>query len=119
MIQRELFVEGQLTGSALSKAAELVEDFLPDRAWSFLEDWECIFKLPPNPGDSFTVRRNRLLSFLKANEGYTVGGVKNALTSTFDLLASQIEILEFNNVLTDDFAVGISDFWQQVPTVTR
>ncbi len=115
LVQRELFVEGQLTGSVLSKAAELVEDFLPDRAWSFLTDWEDIFSLPPNPGDTLATRRNRILSFLKANEGHTIDGVKNALVPTFDLLASQIEILEFTETLEDGFTTAISDFWQQVP----
>ena len=115
IVQRELFVEGQLTGSVLSKAAELLEDFLPDRAWSFLPDWERILRLPPNPGDTVAVRRNRLLSFLMANEGHTVEGVKNALTATFDLLASQIEILEFTETLEDGFASQIADFWQQEP----
>lgn len=112
-IQSELAVEGQITGLVLSKAAELVEDFLPDRAWSSLADWESVLRLPPNPGDTLATRRNRLLSFLKANEGHTIGGVKNALVPTFDLLASQIEILEFTEILEDGFLTGIADFWAQ------
>lgn len=112
-IQSELVVEGQITGRVLSKAAELVEDFLPDRAWSSLADWERVLRLPPNPGDTLAARRNRLLSFLKANEGHTIGGVKNALVPTFDLLASQIEILEFTEILEDGFLTGIADFWAQ------
>ena len=36
-LQRELAVQGDGLGVAWSKAAELRDDFLPDRAWSFLD----------------------------------------------------------------------------------
>jgi hypothetical protein len=115
VIQRELFVDGQMWGRVKGKAAEMSDDFLPDRAWYSLTDWENVFALPPNPGDSVGPRRNRILSFLRAAHGHQVQTVKDAVAAPFDIDASNVEILEFTEILEDDFATGIKAFWQQVP----
>ena len=115
IIQREFKVEGAMLGGSASKIAELLEDFLPDRAWSFLDRWETVLGLTPGPADTVSVRRNRLLSFLRTVEGFSVDGIKNALEATFDLDATDIEILEFSNTTLDDFATGLSDYFQSIP----
>lgn len=112
IVQREFFIEGQGWGVVLGKIAELREDFLPDRAWFSLEDWERIMALPPNPSDTLTQRRNRILSALRTIEGHSIGGLQNALTEVFDLDADDIEILEFDHFLLDDFAIALAAFWQ-------
>lgn len=114
VIQLELFVEGQVFGVTLSKIAEFREDLLPDRAWSTLEDWEEMTGLPPKAADSIEVRRNRILSFLRAVQGYTVQNVKDALEATFDLDESDIEIVEYSHFQTDGFATVIDPFWQEI-----
>ena len=112
IVQRELFIEGVGWGVVLGKIAELREDFLPDRAWFSLADWERIMALPPNPGDTLAQRRNRILSALRTIEGHSIGGLQNALTEVFDLDADDIEILEFDHFLLDDFATALAAFWQ-------
>jgi len=114
-IQKELFVDGQAWGRVKGKIAEMNDDFLPDRAWFSLSDWENVLALPPNPGDSFGPRRNRILSFFRAAKGHQIQPIKDALAAPFDIQPSQVEVLEFTELLEDDFTAKIADFWQQVP----
>jgi hypothetical protein len=111
-VQQELAVEGDAVGKAFSKLEELREDYSPERAWSLLDDWERICKLPPKLVDSVEVRRNRVLSFLRKVEGYSVEGVKDLLSAALDLDPSLIQILEYTNTWTDEFDT-IASWWTQ------
>lgn len=116
-VQRELFVEAQLYAQVASKIAEMREDFLPDRAWSFLERWETVLGLLPNPHDTLATRRNRLLSALRTVEGYSIQGVQNALAAAFELESTQVQVCENSHTLTETFlsASGVPDTMFQVP----
>jgi hypothetical protein len=115
-IQRWLQNEGAALAEALSKLAELREDFYPGRAWSKLADWERVTKLFPKPGDSIATRRNRVLAHLQTQHGFSVAAVKLALEGPFALASDDIEILEYENLVEDDFAAaGISDIWIDSP----
>lgn len=116
IFQRELFVEAQMFADVVRKLAELREDFLPDRAWSELDSWETLLALPPAPGDTLAERRNRLLTALRATRGLSKPAITAALTAVFGLTSAQIQILEFDHLLTDDFATALADFWQQIDT---
>jgi len=113
-VQRELAVEGDALGWMMAKMQELREDFSPARAWSVLEDWERITGLPPKLLDTVEVRRNRVLSFLRKVHGFHADGVAEALAAAFDLDAEDVEILEYSNRWSDDFATAIADFWQVI-----
>lgn len=113
-IQRELMVFGDGLGKALAKVAELGEDTLPDRAWSMLERWEAIAGLPPKYTDSYAVRRARLISFFSIVHGYSSSGVQTALAEVMDTAAANIEILNYTNEYTDDFATALADYWNEV-----
>lgn len=110
-IQRELSVEGDAIGEALSLLEQLREDFSPARAWALLEDWERVTSLPPKLLDTLETRRARVLSFLRKVQGFTVDGVKDALAAAFDLAAGDVQVLEYQNRYSDDFAAGPASRW--------
>jgi hypothetical protein len=111
IVQREIFVEAMMFGLCASKIAELHEDFLPDRAWSFLDRWERVLGLIPLPHATLSERRNALLSFLRTVQGFNKPGITDALEPTFDLDEADIEILEYSHFLTDDFTTAIGTMW--------
>lgn len=115
IVQRELSTEAQMFAVVASKIAELRDDFLPDRAWSFLDRWETVLGLAPRPSDTLAERRNRLLSFLRTVEGFSLPGVKQALEPTFDLDSADIAIVEFEPEIADDFATVLGDYWHSHP----
>lgn len=112
-IQRELAIDGDALGLALAKLEELRTDFSPARAWSMLDDWERICRLPPKLLDTVETRRNRVLSFLRKVHGHSVPGVQEALAAAMDLDPDQVEVLEYVNLWTDDFATAVASWWRQ------
>jgi len=114
VIQRELMVEGDGLGQVRSKIAELGTDGLPDRAWSLLSRWETITGLQPKWGDSYAVRRARIISFLSTVHGYSETSVKLALEEVLDLDSDDIEILNYTNLYEDDFTTAHEDWLQEM-----
>jgi hypothetical protein len=103
-VQRWFGAAGDGLGIALSNAETLREDFLPDRAWGpALTRWESITGLSPAPTDSIAVRRTRVLGFLSRILGYTVADIKLSLEPLFGLDSSDIDIIEYDALRTDDF----------------
>ena len=115
IFQRELFADAQMFALLTSKIAEISEDFLPDRAWSFLEPWETVLDIPPLPNDTLAQRRNRLLSFLRTIQGFSVPKVQLALEPTMALDADDIQILENTNEILDTFDTATSNYFQEIP----
>lgn len=115
-IQRELRVEAEGMAYGLSKAAELEEDFLPDRAWSALGRWEKLVGLAVLSTDTFSTRRARVVAHLRKVHGYTRSEIVKALVGPLALTEAQIEIIETSNQLNEEFTGGtIAPFWTQEP----
>jgi hypothetical protein len=113
-IQAELIVEGDGLGAFYSKNQELREDYAPDRAWSMLEDWERVCRLPPGPLDTTETRRNRIVSYLRTCHGYAEPDIKTALADVLDIASDDLEILNYTNRYVDAFATALADYWLEV-----
>lgn len=99
---------GQALGVAIAKVEELRATWLPQTAYSErLAQWESILEVVPKPLDSLDVRRNRVVALEQREAGYSVPTIKLALEEPFALASADIEILEFTNTVTDDFATAI------------
>jgi hypothetical protein len=104
-VQRWIAAEGDGLGAVLSAAARLREDFLPDRAYgAALEYWERLTGNAPMPSDTISERRDRVVGFLSRVLGYQLDDLKHSLETLFGLDSSQIEILEYDGLRTDDFS---------------
>jgi hypothetical protein len=112
IIQRELMVEGDALAIAFALLEELREDAYPERAWSLLEDWERITRLPPKLLDTTETRRARVLGFLQKVQGYNLPAIADALAGVFDLAVGDVELLEYTNVHEDDFATAVAAWWR-------
>lgn len=104
-IQRELAVEGMALGYAKSLARRLRFFFLPDKAFGeVLAHWERLLGISPKPGESIAKRRARILGITNTARGYAVEDVQFELAEAFGLDAADVDILEFDNVESLDFA---------------
>jgi len=78
---------------------------LPDAApLGVIERWERICGLSAKPRDSLDVRRARLVGFLSREEGFRRAAIQEALAGVVGLAPEDVEIVEFSNTQTDDFA---------------
>jgi hypothetical protein len=116
-IQEEIAVEGDGLGYFYSANQEMREDYFPDRAWSMLEDWERVCRLPPRALDTYETRRNRIVGYLRQAHGYAAEDVQRALADVLDLTAAQVEILNYTNKYEDEFATALADFWTEISPV--
>jgi hypothetical protein len=114
-IQRFFRVAGDALGQAWSAAAQVLEDFLPDRAWSFLDRWEAVLRLQSKATDSVQTRRSRVIAFMRKVHGYSRAKVLDALVEMLDVTsASDLSIVENSNTWLDDFSgSSIGGRWQQ------
>lgn len=109
-VQRELAVEGQALGHAKSLALRLREYFLPDRAWGeYLEFWERMLAVQPQPSDHIQKRRDRVLALLGTQRGYTLADVRTQLAEPFGLDEVDVGILEYDNDYVQPFAAHPGD----------
>lgn len=115
-IQRELALEGDALGWALSLAEELREDALPDRAWSTLDRWEAVTALAPLGTDSIETRRSRVVGFLRAVQGYGVDRVPVALSGLLAAPPEALEILEYDSRFDVDLSYPVLPLNLQVDT---
>lgn len=115
-IQRELRVEAEGMAWGLSKAAELEEDFLPDRAWSSLSRWESVTGRSALSIDSFPTRRARVIAHLRKVHGFQRSEIVKALVGPLALTEAQIELIETSNQLNEEFNGGTiaPSWWQEV-----
>jgi uncharacterized protein YmfQ (DUF2313 family) len=102
-IQRELMVQGDGIGLAWSKLTELLEDHLPDRAWSQLERWEAALQVPHVPTDSIAERRQRLVAFLAQVHGYSRDSILKYIAPLTGLDPEDLQLIEIENVIEDVF----------------
>lgn len=113
-IQRELMVAGDGLGHAASKLAELDEDFLPDRAWSFLDRWEEVTRLAPRADDTIAQRRERVVGFLRKIHGYNRDEIRTAIFQLLRLTSTQVAISEVSNRFDDSFLTSpLGPAWHQ------
>lgn len=106
-IQRELAGEGRALGHAKAVARRRREYGLPDRAWGdVLERWESILGRPARAGDSIADRRASLLEVTQNLRGLNPAEIKLQLEESFDLAGASIQILEYDNDLTETFTSG-------------
>lgn len=111
---QQLFqVAGDALGVAWAKGAEMLDDFLPDRAWSFLDRWESVTRLAPTPGDSITTRRERVVGFLRRVQGFTRDQIVEAVVQLLDALTTDLQFLEASNIWLDEFpGVALDARWR-------
>lgn len=113
-------IAGQALGFGAATTERLRSLFLPDRATlERIGRWEKICGLSPKPNDSLDVRRARVVSYLAREEGMSLPAMRTCFAEIIDLEADDVQILEFTNAVTDDFAtldplrwlVGSSGTW--------
>lgn len=111
-IGKKAKIVAQLLGMAVAGAEEIRALILPDAGpLEIVARWESILDLSARPGDSLDRRRARILGFLAREEGFDVPTVQQALSEPMDLDPADIQILEFTNTVTDDFATTIGSQW--------
>lgn len=113
-IQIEITVEGGGLGRAYGKNQELREDYIPDRAWSMVEDHERVCRLAPGGLDTLETRRARITSYLRTAHGYAEADIQKALAPVLDLDESQIEILSYTNRYEDAFTTSFGEWWSEI-----
>jgi len=106
-------VVGELLGYAIAKIEELRANFLPDQAYvDIIARWEGVLKLSAKPNDSLDTRRARVIAFLSRLRGYSVPAIQQVLTELLGVAPSQIQILQFSNLITDTLATLNTQRWQ-------
>jgi hypothetical protein len=106
-VQKETRWIGNALGFA-SAQAENLRNTLPDRAYgSVLESWEGFTKQAPKPGDSVDTRRARVVARLRRTEGVSIPGLEAALIELIDTDPANLQILAFDQTVTDDFSAGL------------
>lgn len=104
-IGRHVRCAGEALGMAIAGTEELRAMHLPDAATlDNIPRWEKICGLTARPIDSLDVRRARVVGFLAREEGFALPRIRGALAEPLAIDADDIEILEYTNVVTDDFA---------------
>lgn len=115
---QQLFqVAGDALGVAWAHGAEMLDDFLPDRAWSFLDRWEQVTRLAPTPGDSIATRRARVVGFLRRVQGFTRDQILEAVLQLLDAAAEDLQFIESSNIWLDDFpGAALTARWRDETT---
>jgi len=113
-VQRELMLLGDALGQAWAKAAEIGDDFLPDRAWSFLDRWVALTRLPTALADSIDTIRARVVGFLRKVHGYNRDEILEAVLDLLDATAAQLQVVRKSQYFTEAFAgVAPAALWTQ------
>lgn len=107
-------VVGEVLGFVVSRVEEARENWLPDRSYTtHLSRWERMYGASPKSFDSLDTRRDRVMSLASRENGYAEPNIQEAMAEVLDLASASVEVLNFSNTVTDDFAEGIRDrFWQ-------
>ena len=108
-------IAGQAVGLGLAKIEELRANWLPDRAYQGeIERWEKFLGISPGAADSLDARRDRCVRYLQRDNGYAVAQLQEVLSEPLDLAASDVQILQFSNTITDAFATLEAERWHAV-----
>ena len=109
-IQRLLRFAGQALGFAAARGEQL-RDLLPDRAYGdVLERWERMAGLPTLGLASVEARRVRVIAHLR-RKGWTRDNIFDAVAVLLDCDAADLELDNFSNTYTDDFASIRAERW--------
>jgi hypothetical protein len=106
-IQRLFAVAGDALAGAWSLAAQMLDDYLPDRAWAFLDRWEGVTRLQPKANDSIAQRRLRVVTFMRKVHGYTRDKILDGLVDLLDVASTaDLLFIENHNTWRDNFNPG-------------
>lgn len=116
-IQRFFKVAGDGLATAWAKAGELLDDFLPDRAWSLLDRWESVLRLSSKYGDTIEARRARVIAFIRKVHGYSKAQILEGLVELLDVAhTTDLEFIEKDNFWSDPFTAGsLASRWLREP----
>jgi hypothetical protein len=94
-IQRLMNLAGQALGYAAAQVENL-RNLLPDRAYGdALAQWEGVVAEPPKALDSVDTRRARVLGHLRQRAGFSLDGMKAAISGLVATPTSNLEVLTF------------------------
>ncbi len=111
-VGRLMKASGQAVGYATSKAHELRETFLPDRAYKdTIGRWEKIVGLQRREQLALDTRRDRVVSRLQLENGYSPPKIRALLATPFDVDEADVNIIEFSPTITDDFTTLETERW--------
>ena len=110
-------VAGHGAGLVAAHADELLQNWLPDRTYADqLTRWETLYGIAARSVESLDIRRERVLGFIRRENGYSVDKVKTALEGLLALPSADIEIMEFSNTITEDFTTLDALRWDTAGT---
>lgn len=104
-VQQEIAVEAGVAAIARNRARRLLDYGLPDKAWGAdLERWEALKRIRPLPSADVASRRQAVVDAFQTKRGFKVADVKAQLEEAFGLDSADIEIVEYENGIREDFA---------------
>jgi hypothetical protein len=110
---------GELVGYAVAKAEELRANFLPDQAYQdVIARWEGVLKIASKPRDSLDSRRTRVIAFLSRLRGYSIPAIQQILSGPLDCDTSDVQILQYSNLITDALSSLNAQRWSAGPAGT-
>lgn len=113
--QRETRIWGNALGYAAAQAENL-RNLIPSRAYGEpLEEWEDVTKQAPKPGDSTDTRQARVVARLRRTEGVSIPGVKAALKDLAGTVPENLEVLAFDQTITETWETIRTARWQAEP----
>lgn len=115
-VRKESAVWGDVFGYAAAQAENVRANVMPDRAYGdILARWEAITKQAPKLGDSTDIRRARVLGRLAQHAGIAIEGLDAALAPLVDTDVANLEIMAFDQTITDAFAALATQRWWAEP----
>lgn len=97
-------VVGQGNGLVVAEAEELRALWLPPVAvLEAAAEWEKGLKLSTKPRDSLDQRRARLVAYGSRLQGFSIPAILQAVAPLLAATTEQLEVLEYDNVVTDNF----------------
>lgn len=97
-------VVGQAHGTVVAEAEELRAMWLPPVATlESARAWEAGLKLSTKPRDSLDQRRARLIAYGSRLQGFSIPAVLQAVAPLLAATPDQLEVLEYDNIVTDGF----------------
>lgn len=107
---------GQGLGVAAAKTDEVARTFLPDRSSeAAIVRWESLLGVAPRGADRLQTRRDRVVGLLQRENGYSVPKIQEALATSFDQAAVDVDIVEFTAEVADTFTTLSSERWHAEP----
>lgn len=111
-VGRGVRIAGEALGAGVARIEELRALWLPDACTlDNVGRWEALCGLTPRPRDSLDVRRARIVGFLSRDQGFSKPALQVAFAEPMGLAASDVQILEFSNTMTDGFAALAAERW--------